>query len=81
MEPNEAEALAELASLDDDLNSEDLDRLEDEAEQEMMEELEREEDAAGDVEPAPEPGSDGDESEPEFLVRSPARKLARCYKI
>lgn len=31
-----------------------------------MEELEREEDAAGDVEPAPEPGSDGDESEPEF---------------
>ncbi|WFD39681.1 NAD-dependent histone deacetylase sir2 [Malassezia japonica] len=37
-----AEALAELATLDDDLNSEDLDRLEEEAEQEMMEELERE---------------------------------------
>ncbi|WFD41846.1 NAD-dependent histone deacetylase sir2 [Malassezia psittaci] len=37
--PNE---LSELAELDSDLDSEDLDRLEDEAEKEMMEELQRE---------------------------------------
>ena len=48
MATTEAEALAQLTSLDDDLDSEDLDRLEDEADEEMMQEIARE-DAADDL--------------------------------
>lgn len=65
MDTAEAEALAQLASLDDELDSEDLDRLEDEAEEEMMQEIAREE--AADVPAAsPSPAASEDASEAEF---------------
>lgn len=65
MATTEAEALAQLTSLDDDLDSEDLDRLEDEAEEEMMQEIARE-DAAEEPAGSPSPAASDDASEPEF---------------
>ncbi|WFC94392.1 NAD-dependent histone deacetylase sir2 [Malassezia brasiliensis] len=65
MDAAETDALAQLASLDDELDSEDLDRLEDEAEEEMMQEIAREE-AADPPAASPPPAASEDESEPEF---------------